>query len=158
MGEMRAELDLNFSEEEFLDKELHKVDAARKEILIFGYDPNIIENESYLRKILNAIQRGVKVGMILHKKEPLSKLEKLANNCGGIEAYRSNNLFLINEGFRTYDALCSVEYNKKRVSRYGPDRKTAFYRSYLGCFPNFFEKETFNYNRIKILKEQIGSL
>lgn len=123
------------SEREFLNMEIDKVNKTKNKILIAGYDNKIIENPDYLSALKKAVERGVKVNVILHEGDPPTKLEKFLEN---IEMLKSDKAHLVYHGFRAYDKHFGVSYNKNKKSQYAQEKDMSYRRNYIDNANNIF--------------------
>lgn len=132
------------SEKEFLEMELNKIKITKNRILIYGYDDKFFKDENYISAISKAIEKNIEVGMIIHERAPPTELDALVNKFDmNVKIYRSNNRFLINEGFRAMDNNFGVYYNKTKKSKYQPEKNLAFYRDYYDGINNIFLIRTY---------------
>lgn len=129
-------------EDDLLKIEINKIREARKQILICGYDDKIFGSDEYISALKLSVGRGVKVGVILHERDPLTKLEELVKQFGNIEIYRSKRGHLTYHGFRAYDKYFGVSYNKK--SQCLAEGDTTYHREYLDNTNNLFLRIFYN--------------
>ncbi len=142
------------SAQESLEIEIKKAEEAKQRILIYGYDKEIIEDGSFMQTLTEAAKKGIEVGVILHEKDPKTKLDGLIDLNSNIKIHRSRNRFLINEGFRTYDNKCGFYYNKK--AHHIDNGLKESYRFYIDGFTNLPLRRTYD-SELKSIKHSFNS-
>jgi len=126
----REYFEIPLSEERFFKWEIDTINNIKNRILIKGYDEKFFENENCIFALQKAKKRKVKISVIVHRNSPISKLEILAQEMKGVNFHRSYNSSMLDTGFRIYGRYISTFYDKRKKSRYAPEKNITCYRKY----------------------------